>query len=264
MVQQVSLQAEPRQGTGKGPGRRLRVNGRIPAIVYGLTQPPMNVSVNARELTHLVQRAGEHAIVSLKIGGQEAGENVMMRELQRDPVTDRLIHADFRRIDLDKPIEVEIPVVPVGTPVGVKEGGLLEHLMRTVKVRCLPLNMPNLIEVDVSAIRIGHSLHVRELTPPPGVEFLTGADVAVFTVLAPQKEEEVVAVAAEAEVAEPELITKGKEEEEGEEEEGGKKEEAGKKEAKKEEGGKKDEAGKKEETGKREGKREGKKEKGKE
>ena len=242
MVQQVSLQAEPRQGTGKGPGRRLRASGRIPAVVYGLSRQPVSVSVNARELTHLVARTGEHAIISLQIGDQGQTEDVMLRDTQRDPVTDRLVHADFYRIDLNKPIDVEVPVQPVGTPVGVREGGLLEHLMRTVKVRCLPLAMPSAIEVDVSGIRIGHSLHVSNLTPPQGVEFLTPSDVAIFTVLAPAKEEEVAAVVAEGEeVVEPELITKGKEEEEeGEEAEEpkkeAKKEEAGKKEVKKEKG----------------------------
>jgi len=236
VVQQIELQAELRASTGKGPGRQLRMKGRIPAVVYGMAQEPVSLSVNTRDLDQLIGRAGEHAIISLKVAERETVENVMLRDLQRDPIKDTLVHADFFRIDLNRPISVQVPIVGVGTAVGVKDGGLLERLVRTIVVRVLPLSKPNVIEVDVTNVRIGHSLHVRDLTPPPGVEFLSAAELALFTVLAPRKEEEEVAAAAVVaeEVAEPELITKGKEEEEGEEEEGGKKEKKEKEKEKKE------------------------------
>ncbi|MCX8035689.1 MAG: 50S ribosomal protein L25 [Candidatus Sumerlaeia bacterium] len=242
MVQQVVLQAEPRTECGKGPGRRLRTNGRIPAVVYGLGRPPVNVSVNVREMEHLVGAAGTHAIVSLKVGDQT--ENVMLQESQRHPVTGRLLHADFFRIDLSKTIDVAVPIESVSTPVGVKDGGLLEQLLREIEVRCLPLTKPNVIRVNVESIRIGHSLFARDLPPMEGIEILTPPDTALFTVLAPRKEEELVAAPAEGEVQEPEVIGKGKEKEEGEAEEEEAKGEA-KKEAKAE--------------AKTEGKKEGKK-----
>ena len=169
MVQQIELEAELRKRTGKGPGRQLRMKGRIPAVIYGLSQEPVSVSVNTRDLDQLVGRAGEHAIISLKVVGQGTTENVMLRDLQRDPLSDKLVHADFYRIDLNRPITVEVPIAAVGTAVGVKEGGLLERLVRTIVVRVLPLSKPNVIEVDVTNVRIGHSIHVRDVTAPAGV-----------------------------------------------------------------------------------------------
>ena len=267
MVEQVALKADLRKETGKGPGRRLRAAGRLPAVVYGSGRQPVSVSVNAREVQHVVGVAGEHAIISLRIDDTGTNEDVLLQDSQRDPITDRLVHCDFFRIDLNRPIDVEVPIESVGTPVGVKDGGLLEQLVRTIEVRCLPLKKPSVIQVDVSNLRIAHSVHVRELPPIEGVEYLTPGDLALFTVLTPRKEEELVAAPAEAEIAEPEVIGKGKEkEEEGEEEEGAAKKEAkaeakpeAKKEAKAE--GKKEAKAEGKKEGKAEGKKEGKKEK---
>jgi large subunit ribosomal protein L25 len=132
-----------------------------------------------------------------------------------------LVHADFFRIDPSKPVHIEVPIRSVGSAAGVKEGGILEQLMRTIEIRCLPTQMPAFIQIDVAELRIGHSLHASEITAPEGVEILTGPDTAVFTVLAPRKiEEELPAEEAEEEEeeAEPELVKeKGKEEEEEEE-----------------------------------------------
>jgi len=223
VTREFSLQAEPREATGKGAGRRLRAGGRIPAVVYGLERPCISVSVDAHDLEHLMARVSEHVMISLEVGQNGPTEHVIVRESQRDPITDRLVHADFHRIDPSRLLQIEIPIAPKGVAVGTKEGGLLERLVRTVTVRCLPANMPAVVEIDVSEIRIGHSLHVNEVTPPEGLEILTSPETALFTVLAPRKVEEVVAeVAAEAEEAEPELVAKTKEEEKAEEESGGK------------------------------------------
>ena len=222
MAEEFSLQAKPREATGKGAGRRLRAVGRVPAVVYGLARPCMNVSVDAHDLEYLMVRAGEHVMISLEIGENGSSEHVVLRDSQRDPVTDYLVHADFHRIDPNRPMHIEVPIAPVGVAVGTKEGGLLERLVRTVEVRCLPVNMPARLEIDVSEIRIGHSLHINEVTPPEDVEILTSPETALFTVLAPRKVDEVEVVAAEAEEAEPELVTKEKEEEKEEEKSGGK------------------------------------------
>lgn len=218
MAQEVSLQAEPREGTGKGPGRRLRMQGRIPAVVYGLQKDSRSVSVDAHQLDHLIGEFGEHALIALDIAGGGKVEHVITRDSQRDPVTGRLVHADFYRIDPKKPIHIQIPVQEVGTPLGVREGGILEELLREIDVRCLPTNMPAYFEVDVSNLEIGDSLHASDLTPPAGVEVLTPPDTAIFTVLAPRLAEELEAE-GEEEAAEPEVVGEkgeGEEEEEGE------------------------------------------------
>jgi large subunit ribosomal protein L25 len=216
VAQEITLQAESRSEVGKGAGRRLRAQGRIPGVVYGLARPCVNISVDAHDLTQLIRQAGSHALIALSLDSGET-EHVLLRESQLDPITDRLVHADFFRIDPSRPIHIEVPIRAVGAAAGVKEGGILERLVRTVEIRCLPTQMPPVIEIDVTEIRIGHSIHVNEITAPEGVEILTGPETALFTVLAPRKiEEEVVAEEAEEEeeVAEPEMVgEKGREEE---------------------------------------------------
>jgi large subunit ribosomal protein L25 len=211
VVQENALQAELRDARGKGAGRKLRAKGRIPAVLYGLDKPNTSISVNAHELERLMATAGSHAMISLRVG--DADEHVMLRESQRDPVKSTLVHADFFRIDPNKPIDIEVPVMATGLAAGVREGGLLEQLIRRIEIRCLPANMPSFLEIDVSNIAINHSLHVGEITAPGGVTFLTPAETAIFTVLPPKLVEEVVEPAAAAEVAEPEVIGKKKAEE---------------------------------------------------
>jgi len=221
VVEELTLKAEPREGTGKGVGRKLRARARIPAVVYGLSKPNRNVSVESHALEHLINVAGIHAMISLRIGDGNDIEHVVLRDIQRDPVTDRLLHADFHRIDPTKPIYIEVPVEPTGVAIGVKQGGILEQQMREIEIKCLPGNLPSSIPVDVSQLQIGHSLHAGEITPPEGIEILTSPDTVLFTVIAPRKAEEVaVAVAEEVEEAEPEVLTKKetKEKEEAEEE----------------------------------------------
>lgn len=214
MIDEIGLQAQLREDLGKGPGRRLRAAGRIPAVIYGLSRPPQNVSVNLHELEILTHKAGEHGMIALMIGDNNTIEHVLMRESQRDPVTDRLVHADFFRIDPDKPIHIDVPIESVGTAVGVREGGILEQLVRHIEVRCLPRDLPKVFECDVTNVAIGHSLHVSEVTPPEKVRVLTTPETALYTVVAPRKVEEVAAEAAaeEGEEVEPELVDKDKKE----------------------------------------------------
>ena len=224
MIEEIGLDAQPRQEIGKGTGRRLRAVGRIPAVIYGLACPPRSVSVNIHELERLVHKTGEHGMIALRIGGQAEVEHVLLRESQRDPVTDRLVHADFYRIDPQKPVHIDVPITSVGTAIGQKEGGILEQLVRHIEVRCLPKDLPRIFECDVSNIQLNHSLHVSEITAPEAVEILTAPETALFTVLLPRKiEEKVAEVAEEAEVTEPELVEKEKKEEEDAGETGGKK-----------------------------------------
>ena len=222
-MEKLVLTAQHREETGKGSGRRLRAQGMLPAVVYGENKKPEHVTINRHDLQQLMHHGtGEGTIISLKIKGSKAAkeQKVLIRDIQKDPVTMYPIHADFYRISLTKKLKVEVPVRALGTPEGVKAGGILEYLTRTVEVKCLPTAIPRNFEVDVSELAINHSVHVSDLKVAEGVEILNDPETALFTVQPPRVEEEVVvAPAAEelAEGAEPELITREKGEEEEEE-----------------------------------------------
>lgn len=223
-MEELVLTAQHREETGKSFGRRLRAQGLLPAVVYGDNKNPEHVTVSRHDLQQLMHHGtGEGTIISLKIEGRKAAkeQKVLIRDIQKDPVTMYPIHADFYRVSLTKKLKLEIPVRAVGIPEGVKAGGILEYLTRTVEIKCLPTAIPRNIEVDVSGLAINHSIHVSDLKVAEGIEMLSDPESALFTVLPPRVEEEVVVAAAPEEVlaeegAEPELITrkKGEEEEE--------------------------------------------------
>jgi large subunit ribosomal protein L25 len=219
-MEELVLNAQHREETGKGSGRRLRAQGLLPAVVYGEKKKPEHVTITRHDLQQLMHHGtGEGTIVSLKIKKpkSEKVEKVLIRDIQKDPVTMYPIHADFYRISLTKKLKVEVPVRALGTPEGVKAGGILEYLTRTIEIKCLPTAIPRSFEVDVSELAINHSVHVSDLKVTEGIEILSDPEIALFTVLPPRVEEEVVAApAAEelAEEAEPELITRKKGEEE--------------------------------------------------
>lgn len=219
------ITAAPREGTGKGPARTSRREGRVPGILYGHGEESIALSVDARELSKLVHSVSiENTIVDLTLEGTRAPYKVLIREIQRHPTREQYLHVDFFHVAMDEKISVEVPVVLTGEPVGVKlKGGILDHQMRELEVFCLPGEIPEKIEVDVSALDIGDSIHVRDLAVPEGIEVEADSDRSVVGVLAPAvapAEEEVAAAElGEEAAAEPELIGKRKAEEEGEEEE---------------------------------------------
>jgi large subunit ribosomal protein L25 len=226
-MEELVLKAQHRKETGKGFGRRLRAQGLLPAVVYGDNKNPEHLIVNRHDLQRLMQHGtGEGTIISLKIEGPKAAgeQKVLIRDIQKDPVTMYPIHADFYRVSLTKKLKVEVPVRGIGTPEGVKAGGILEHLTRSIEIKCLPDAIPRSIDVDVNSLGVNHSIHVRDLKVAEGIEILSDPETALFTVLPPRVEEEVVAAAAAPteelaeEGAEPELITRKKGEEEGAEE----------------------------------------------
>ena len=212
----IQLKGQRREGVGKGFARKARAAGQIPGVVYGHGETPVAVAVDAREFEVALRGfKGANPIVNLNISG---GSDVtaLVRDVQIDPLTRGIVHLDFQHISLTEQIEVEVPVHFVGTPIGVKDGGgILEHLLRTLKVKCLPTAIPTGIDVDVSALNIGQNLHVSDLQPGTGYEIITDADVAVAAVVAPAAEE-VVAAPVEGEAvagAEPEVVgAKGKKE----------------------------------------------------
>ena len=221
----ASLNAKPRTETGKGVARKLRAAGEVPGVIYGHGREPQSLSVNAREFTRLAERIRiTSTVIELSLDGKVA--KTLVRELQRDPLNRHPLHIDFQELVAGEKVNVSVPLRFIGSAQGVKEGGILEEVMHQIEVRVDPANIPDHIDVDVSALTIGHGLHISDLQLPAGLEVLDDPDNTVATVTAPKAEEEVApAVTAEgvpaapAEPAEPELIRKPKAEEEGAEEE---------------------------------------------
>lgn len=217
MATTATITARSREGRGKGAARQSRREGRIPGVLYGHGEDSVPLSVDAHELQKLVHAISiENTIVDLDMGSGEPYK-VLIRELQRHPVRDEFLHIDFFHVAMDEKIQVEVPIVLVGTPTGVKnKGGVLDHQLRELEVFCLPGSIPEKIELDVSGLDIGDSIHVSDIQLPD-VEILTELDRAVVAVLAPTVME--VEEVAEEALAEPEVIGRGKEA--GEEEESG-------------------------------------------
>jgi large subunit ribosomal protein L25 len=203
-VGDISLVAEERTGTGKGAARKLRAAGRMPAVVYGRGKGGHPVVVDPKALYQILRgsQSGMNTLIDLRFGGRESV--VLVREIQRDPVSGSWIHADLYVVDLQQTIQVRVPLHFVGRPIGVENGGILDHPMRELEIECLPRAIPDSIEVDVSALDVGDSIHVRDLTLPEGAKVISDADLAVASVVLPKAEEEkpIEAVPAEGVVAE--------------------------------------------------------------
>jgi len=213
----ASLSAETRTETGKGVARKLRAAGRVPGVVYGHGREPQSLSINARDLDKLLGSiAAGSTVVELALGN--ATTNTLIREVQRHPFKKQILHVDFMELVAGEKVIVDIPLVFVGVPEGVRTGGgLLEQILHSIEVNVDPSSIPNHIDVDVSQMIMGHSLHVRDLKLPEGVEVLTDEDATICAVIAPRAVvEETAAAEGEAAAAEPELIRKTKEDEEAE------------------------------------------------
>ncbi|MDH3498261.1 MAG: 50S ribosomal protein L25/general stress protein Ctc [Gemmatimonadota bacterium] len=220
MAQTITLDAERRTGTGKGAARQLRLGGRIPAIIYGHGREPEALSLSATAFERaLIGRDAESTVIDLTIG--DASVKALIREVQRHPVQPKIMHVDFYEIRAGEKVSLEVPIHLIGSPDGVRNGGgVLDQVLRDLEILVLPTDIPDRLDVDVTALRIGQSLHVSDLTIP-NAEILTDADATVCTVVAPRVEEEPVVAEVPEETVEPELIRKPKEEgeEEGEEDE---------------------------------------------
>ncbi len=228
MAKEIKLAAMPRSGSGSSAARALRRQGVLPAVICG-EKGARSVQLNLHDFEKMLgAHASENLIVRVDVGGQ--GEVLaLLREVQHHPVDGRLLHADFVEISMTRKMRVGIRIRLVGDPEGVtQQGGILEQVLREVEVECLPGDLVEELEVDVSTLRIGDALLVRDLRAPADLTVLTAPDVAVAIVAAP-KEETAPVAGAEAAPTEPEVI--GKKKEEGEEE-GGTEEESAKKEGK--------------------------------
>jgi large subunit ribosomal protein L25 len=211
----VELRGEVRSTTGKQVAKQLRRAQRIPAVVYGGQRGPVSVTVNPLELLAVLE-AGANVLINLSLAGGETPQTslVILKDLQRDPVKWRPLHADFQEISMERKIRVEVSVVVSGEPIGVKDkGGILEQSLRQLLVECLPGSIPDRIVVDVTGLDIGDVLHVRDVGVADGVRILDDAGRVVASVIAPAAEE--VAAPTEEAPTEPEVVGK-KEKEEGE------------------------------------------------
>jgi len=231
-MEEITLEIQPREELGKTKVKDLRTKGFIPAVIYAEGKDSLPVKVSHKQLLQLLhQHRLESAVINLKIKDdkKQKSRSCLIKEIQYDPVKGDVIHVDFNEISLTEIIKVNVPVVARGEPVGVKqEGGSLEHILWEVEVECLPTEIPKEIEVDVSQLKIGDSIHIKDITFPSQIKVLNAPEAIVFSVSAPIKEEEVVAPAVEGEEKlEPEVIKEKKEvpTEEGKEEEGKKEKE---------------------------------------
>lgn len=214
MAPQVTLTATPRDTKGKGAARALRRAGRIPAILYGQNRAPESLEVDATQASRLLQAIGAAATVIDVTVGDRAPVKALIREVQRNPVRPAdLLHLDLYEITADQKIIVEVPVHLVGIPDGVRNsGGVLDHLLHKLEIRVYPRDLPQHIDVDVTALTIGHQVFVRDVVVP-NAEILNDPSQPVCTVV-PPRTEAAETPAPVVEVAEPELIRKPKPEEE--------------------------------------------------
>lgn len=191
-MKQVLLPVVKREGKGKEISKKLRKKGLIPAILYGKGIDPLPISVKYSEFEKVYKKIkGETVIFTLDFtNGEDLKKQAILKDLQRDPVTDRFIHLDFQSVEEGKPIEVEVPLEFVGKPIGTTKGGILEIMLHELTIECLPSDLPDKIVIDISGLDIGDSLHVRDIKAPEGVKIKDNPDETIATVVAETTPEE--------------------------------------------------------------------------
>jgi len=206
-MSEMSIQVEKREKTGKGGSRQARMRGLIPAVVYGSGKDSVPVQVNRKTFLDLMKKAGsENPIFLLKLSDTGQERHAMIRDMQKNPLSRQVIHIDFQRIDMTHKVRVTIPVELVGTAYGVKvEGGLIDFVVREVHVECLPGDIPNHLEMEVTELHAGHHAAAKDLKLPAGVTLLDDPERVILSVVHARTEE-----AGEGDQAEPEVIKKGK------------------------------------------------------
>src|SRR5258705_7503645 len=210
-MNEIVIDVTPRTELGKNPSRRLRRSGMIPGIVYGSSKPPVPISVDPKQVERVLHlESGVNTVFMLNLVGKDQRRYAMIKDIQTDPVSSRLQHTDFIRIQMDEAIQVNVPVQTVGEAPGVKlDLGILDIPLREIRIESLPSDIPDHIPVDISTMKIGDSIRVADLVIPPKVKILTDVNQVVAVVTPPAKEEEA-AAAPGAEITEPGVIKKGK------------------------------------------------------
>lgn len=197
---EYTLNVEVRESAGKGVARKLRAKGRIPGVCYGSGARTLQIQLDPAALERALRAssAGMNTLFGLQGAAELSGKSVLVKELQRDPVKGSLLHADLYAVDLTREIEVAVPLHLTGTAAGLMDGGIVDHQLREIMVACLPGSIPESLSLDVSALGIGDSLHVRDVALPAGVKLVSDPDLSVVSVVAPAKAEEEVAPEAAA------------------------------------------------------------------
>ena len=213
---EVTLEVSRREGIGKSLVRKLRQQGQVPGVVYGGHRDPVAITVDRKAITDLIQRSqhGVRSVFLLKMAGTDQQRHAMIKDIQIDPISRKMMHVDFIRVVMDEAVRVTIPVVVTGTPIGVKEGGLLDFQVRDLHVECLPNAIPDKIEIDISNLGIHNYFRISDLPLPQDVKVLDDLDRVVVGVTH-QRAEVVPEAAVAGEVvaeapAEPEVISRGK------------------------------------------------------
>ena len=214
MAEKIKLSATSRTEKGKGVAKRLRREGKLPAVVYGHKTDPIALTIDSKQLLKLiVEGKSEHKLFGLSIegNGTPVEKTVMIKELQIDPLKRNFLHVDFFEVAMDEEITLSLVIKLVGDAQGVKLGGMLQQVRRQIEIKCLPSQIPDTVEIDVSALNIGDSVHLNDIHLPEGVKVLDDADLTIATVLAPAVEKEAAPGAAEGEVAEEAAASAGAE-----------------------------------------------------
>ena len=227
-MDELLLEAQLREEIGKNRSKALRHQGLIPAVVYSDGKESLSIKISRSELIKLIhQHQIENAIITLKVKDdkKKAGRPCMIKEMQHDPVKGDILHIDLHEISLTKALKVNVPVTTKGEAPGIKaDGGSLEHIMWEIEIECLPTDIPKSIEVDISNLKIGDAVHIKDIQFPPKIKVLHDPESIVLSVAEPMKEE-VAAPVEGAEATEPEVLKEKKEEPaEGKEPEGKEKE----------------------------------------
>ena len=211
----VDLHASLREGKGKELNKKLRSSGFVPAVVYKKGEDTLSIKIANKDLLKALHtEAGENVIIKLHVDAakKKRDRTVVLKEVQKDPIKDYLLHVDFQEISLTEALKVKVPIAAKGEAIGVKQdGGVLQHVLWEAEVECLPTNIPEKIEVEVSNLKIGDALHVKDIQAPEGVKILDDLEDVVFSVEHPKKVEDIVAEPAEGAIEEPEVIREKKE-----------------------------------------------------
>jgi large subunit ribosomal protein L25 len=214
-MKSVPLKAFQRSQVRRGEVKKLRATGRVPATIYGRLAKPQNLEVNSKEIADLLNHsASENLLVDLTVENDPRSKRLaLVQEVQHHPLDSKVLHVDFHEVAENEKVIVQVPVETTGEAAGVKNaGGVLEHVLFKLKVRCLPKDLPDQITIDVTALEINKAIHVGEITPPAGVEILGDKHIAVVSVAAPRTEEVVVVADAAAPAAGDVEMTKEKKE----------------------------------------------------
>ncbi|MCK5655447.1 MAG: 50S ribosomal protein L25 [Candidatus Aureabacteria bacterium] len=216
---EVHLDVQVREKKGTGGARSVRRDGYIPAVIYAHGEEALLIMIDRKQFSRAVRgHTSENVLIDMKIEKQKKPKKAIIKEIQVHPVSDEIIHIDFSEVFMDEKMHTRVPVVERGEAKGVKDqGGVLEHIVRDIEIECLPAEIPEKIEVDISDLEVGKSIHVSDIVFSEGIKVLTDSALVVFSVAIPKVAEEAVPSEGEEAAAEPEVIGK-KAKEEAEEE----------------------------------------------